>query len=65
MGPIIISEQTLSYSPVEISVDFLKRRPTSVLELIIKDDAGVKHKSSQIKEGELVQWNVDTFVHLR
>ena len=67
MGPIIISEQTLSlaYSPIEISVDFLKRRPTSVLELIIKDDAGVKHKSSQIKEGELVQWNVDTFVRLR
>ena len=65
MWPIIISEQTLSYSPIEISVDFLKRRPTSVLELIIKENAGVKHKSSQIKEGELVHWNINTFVRLR
>lgn len=65
MGPIIISEQTLSYSPIEISVDFLKRRPTSVLELILKDNAGVKHKSSQIKEGELDHWNINTFVRLR
>ena len=58
----IISEQT-RYSFVEISVDFIKRRPTSVLELVFKDEAGVKHKSSKFKEGDLVHWNLDTFVH--
>ena len=42
--PRIVSEQT-RYSFVEIFVSFIKRRPTSDLELIFKDEAGVKHKS--------------------
>jgi hypothetical protein len=62
IGSIIIFEQT-RYSHVEISVDFIKRRPKSVLELVFKDDAGVKHKSNKFKEGDLVYWNLDTFVH--
>jgi hypothetical protein len=35
----------------------------SVLELILKDEAGVKHKSSKFKECDRVHWNLDTFVH--
>ncbi|KAN0134645.1 hypothetical protein V8E53_007430 [Lactarius tabidus] len=46
----------------EISVDFIKRRPTSVLELVFKDDAGVKYRSSKFKDGDLVHWNLDTYV---
>ena len=34
----------------------------SDLELIFKDEAGVKHKSSKFKEGVLVNWNLDMFV---
>jgi hypothetical protein len=62
VGSIIIYEQT-RYSPVEISVNFIKRRPTSGLELILKDEAGVKHKSKQFKDGSLVHWNLEMFVH--
>ncbi|KAN0134700.1 hypothetical protein V8E53_007485 [Lactarius tabidus] len=46
----------------EMSVDFIKRRPKSVLELVFRDDAGVKHKSNKFKEGDLVHWNLDTHV---
>jgi hypothetical protein len=65
IGPTIISEQT-QYIFVEISVDFIKRRPKSDLELVFKDDAaGVKHKSNKFKKGDLVLWNLDMSVHLR
>ncbi|KAN0134708.1 hypothetical protein V8E53_007493 [Lactarius tabidus] len=57
----MISKQT-RYSPVEISVDFIKRRPKSALELVFRDDADVKHKSNKFKEGDLVHWNIDTVV---
>ena len=60
--PIIISEQTRSLL-VEISVDFIKRRPTSVLELVFKDHAGVKRKSQKFKQSDVVHWNIDTYVH--
>ncbi|KAH9056825.1 hypothetical protein EDB87DRAFT_1164094 [Lactarius vividus] len=46
----------------EISVDFIKTRPTSDLELVFKDDAGVKHKSSKFKNGALVHWDLDIYV---
>ena len=59
---IIIFEQT-RYSPVELFVDFIKRRPTSVVELVFKDIDGVEHKSNKFKEGDLVHWNLDTFVY--
>ena len=61
VGPTIHSKQT-AYIFVELSVDFIKRRPTSVLELVFKDDAGVKYKSDKFKEGDFVHWNLDTFV---
>ena len=53
----------MPYIFVEISVDFIKSRPTFVLELVFRDDAGVKHKSNKFKEGDVVHWNIDTFVH--
>jgi len=46
----------------EIFVDFIKRRPTSVLELVFKDHAGVKLKSDKFKQGDLVHWNLDTYI---
>ncbi|KAF8257410.1 hypothetical protein EI94DRAFT_1758482 [Lactarius quietus] len=49
----------------EIFVDFIKRRPTSDLELVFKDDAGVKHKSDKFKESVLVHWNFDIYVRVQ
>ncbi|KAN0133873.1 hypothetical protein V8E53_008305 [Lactarius tabidus] len=50
----------------EISVDFIKRRPKSALELVFKDDtkddARVKHESNKFKKGDLVLWNIDMYV---
>ncbi|KAH9033823.1 hypothetical protein EDB85DRAFT_2144778 [Lactarius pseudohatsudake] len=48
---------------VEISVDFIKTRPTSDLELVFKDDAGVKYKSNKFKNDTPVLWNPD--IHVR
>lgn len=62
MQPTIISDKT-SYSFVEIYVDFIEKRPSSVLELVFKDEAGVKHKSTKFKEGDLLHWNLDMFVY--
>ncbi|KAH9033831.1 hypothetical protein EDB85DRAFT_1890104 [Lactarius pseudohatsudake] len=45
----------------EISVDFIKTRPTSDLELVLKDDAGVTHKSDKFKNGALVLWELDIY----
>ena len=61
---IIISEQTW-YGPIEISVDFIKNRPTTILELVFKDEAGVEHKSNKFKEDDLVYWNLDLFVYFK
>lgn len=62
MEPTVISEQA-RYIFVDILVAFIKRRPTSDLELIFKDDAGVKYKSSKFKKDVLIHWNLDMFVH--
>ena len=62
VGPTIISEQP-RYSFVEIFVEFIKRRPTSDLELVFKDDAGVKHKSSKFKNDVLIHWKLKLFVY--
>jgi hypothetical protein len=59
--PTINSKQT-AHTFVEISVDFINGRPTTVLELIFKDDAAVKHMSNNFKEGDLVHWSLNTFV---
>ncbi|KAH8989024.1 hypothetical protein EDB86DRAFT_3201769 [Lactarius hatsudake] len=32
------------------------------LELVFKDDAGIKHKSKKIKKGHLIHWNLDIYV---
>ncbi|KAH9009075.1 hypothetical protein EDB84DRAFT_1224520 [Lactarius hengduanensis] len=47
----------------EISVDFTETRPTSDLELVFKDDAGVKYKSNKFKNGTPVLWKPD--IHVR
>lgn len=47
----------------EISVYFIKRRPTSILELILEDDAGVKQGSANFLKNDLVHWKLDTSVH--
>ncbi|KAH8979669.1 hypothetical protein EDB86DRAFT_626657 [Lactarius hatsudake] len=49
----------------EISVGFIKTCPTSDLELVFKDDAGVTHKSNKFKNGVLVHWNVNIYVRTR
>ncbi|KAF8269976.1 hypothetical protein EI94DRAFT_1724025 [Lactarius quietus] len=49
----------------EISVYFIKRRPTSVLQLVFKDDAGVKHMSNKFEECDLVYWNLNMYVRAR
>ncbi|KAH9008624.1 hypothetical protein EDB85DRAFT_2283618, partial [Lactarius pseudohatsudake] len=46
----------------EISVDFIKTRPTSDLELVLKDDAGVTHKSDKFKNDALVLWELDIYL---
>ena len=61
---VIIYEQT-QYSPVEIVVHFIKRRPTTNLELVFKNEVGSQHKSNKFKEGDLVHWNLDTSVHFK
>ncbi|KAI9438904.1 hypothetical protein H4582DRAFT_2075501 [Lactarius indigo] len=40
----------------EISVDFIETRPTSDLELVFKDNAGVKYKSNKFKNGVPILW---------
>ncbi|KAH8991773.1 hypothetical protein EDB86DRAFT_1556847 [Lactarius hatsudake] len=46
----------------EISVDFIKKRPTSDLELVFKDDAGATCKSDKFKNGALVRWNLNIYL---
>ncbi|KAH8995852.1 hypothetical protein EDB86DRAFT_1069053 [Lactarius hatsudake] len=47
----------------EISVDFIKATPASDLELVFKDDAGVKFKSNKFKNSARVVWRPD--IHVR
>ncbi|KAH8995969.1 WD40 repeat-like protein [Lactarius akahatsu] len=46
----------------EIFVEFIEKRPTSDLELVLKDDAGIKHKSSKFKKEITIHWNTDIYV---
>ena len=48
---------------LDISVDFIKRRPTSVLELVFKDGAGDKQQSKKFKKSVPIYWSLDMFVH--
>ncbi|KAF8270497.1 hypothetical protein EI94DRAFT_775822 [Lactarius quietus] len=51
----------------DISVDFIKQRPTSssILELVIKnDDSDFKFKSNIFKEGNIIHWNLDILVKI-
>lgn len=54
----------IRHSFVEIFVHFIQSStPVLRVELVFKDEAGVKQKSSKFKAGELAHWNIDTFVH--
>ena len=53
----------LTIALVDISVDFIKRRPTSDLELVFKDGAGVKHQSGKFKKSVSIYWSLDMSVH--
>ncbi|KAH9027786.1 hypothetical protein EDB85DRAFT_2148279 [Lactarius pseudohatsudake] len=51
----------------EISVDFIKKRPISDIELVFKDDAGVTHTSNQFKsrlflKSDPVRWNIGIYL---
>ena len=62
IGSVIICKQT-QYTFIEIFVEFIKGRPTSVLELVLENDHADVYKSNQFKEHDLVHWNIDTSVH--
>ncbi|KAH8980657.1 hypothetical protein EDB92DRAFT_262290 [Lactarius akahatsu] len=47
----------------EVFVDFVKTRPTSDIDLVFKDHAGVKYKSNKFENGVLVHWDLD--IHVR
>ncbi|KAH9033827.1 hypothetical protein EDB85DRAFT_1890100 [Lactarius pseudohatsudake] len=47
---------------VEISVDFIKKRPTSDLELVFKDDASATRESNKFTNGARVRWNVNIYL---
>ncbi|KAH9028960.1 hypothetical protein EDB85DRAFT_2291030 [Lactarius pseudohatsudake] len=47
----------------ELFVDFVNTHPTSDLDLVFKDHAGVKYKSKKFKNGALVHWDLD--IHVR
>ncbi|KAH9028973.1 hypothetical protein EDB85DRAFT_2291044, partial [Lactarius pseudohatsudake] len=47
----------------ELFVDFVNTRPTSDLDLVFKDHAGVKYKSKKFENGILVHWDLD--IHVR
>ncbi|KAH9051709.1 hypothetical protein EDB87DRAFT_1693810 [Lactarius vividus] len=55
-------DQTQVIHLKEISVDFIKTRPTSDLELVFKDDAGVTRKSNKFRNGALVHWDLDIYL---
>ncbi|KAH8991800.1 hypothetical protein EDB86DRAFT_1566754 [Lactarius hatsudake] len=42
--------------------DVIQRRPTSDLELVFKDDAGVTHQSNKFKDSIAIRWNLDSHV---
>ncbi|KAI9438898.1 hypothetical protein H4582DRAFT_100863 [Lactarius indigo] len=47
----------------KISVKFIETRPTSDLELVFKDDTGVKYKSKKFKNGVPILWEPQ--IHVR
>ncbi|KAH8977803.1 hypothetical protein EDB92DRAFT_693052 [Lactarius akahatsu] len=57
-----VDDQTQVIHLKEISVDFIKTRPTSDLELVFKDDAGATRKSDKFKDGALVRWKLNIYL---
>ena len=61
--PVIVDNKT-HYSFLDISVDFIKRRPTSDLELVFKDGAGDKQQSKKFTKNDVIYWSLDMSVHV-
>ena len=61
--PALVDKKT-HYSFLDISVEFIKRRPTSDLELVFKDSAGVKHQSNKFKKSFPIYWSLDMSVYV-
>ncbi|KAH9056848.1 hypothetical protein EDB87DRAFT_1686730 [Lactarius vividus] len=57
-------DQTQVIHLKEVSVDFIKTRPTSDLKLVFKDDAGVTRKSNKFRNGALVHWDLDIYLKI-
>jgi hypothetical protein len=60
----LIAVKRTHYSSVDISVDFIKKRPTSDLELVFKDGADVKHRSNKFKKNDPIYWSLDMSVYV-
>ena len=56
-------ENKTHYSFLDISVNFIKERPTADLELVFKDGAGDKQQSKKFKKSVPIYWSLDMFVH--
>ena len=56
-------ENKTHYSFLDISVDFIKERPTADLELVFKDGAGDKQQSKKFKKSVPIYWSLDMSVH--
>ena len=61
--PALVDKKT-HYSFLDISVEFIKRRPTSDLELVFKDSAGIKHQSNKFKKSFPIYWSLDMSVYV-
>jgi hypothetical protein len=59
-----VADKKTKYICTDISVDFIKKRPTSDLELVFKDGAGVKHQSNKFKKSVPIYWNLDMSVYV-
>ena len=65
----LVSLKLTRYCCIEISIHFIRRRPTSALRLILEleDSAGVKQslqRSEIFRNCNVLHWNLDVSVHL-
>ena len=60
--PAFVDNKThLSF--LDISVDFIKERPTSDIELVFKDGAGDKQQSKKFRKSVPIYWSLNMSVH--
>ena len=60
--PAFVDNKThLSF--LDISVEFIKERPTSDIELVFKDGAGDKQQSKKFRKSVPIYWSLNMSVH--